>query len=121
MRKPIKGNLQTNIPQASHAEVVTRLLECGKIRIERICSQGQTSPWYDQAQDEFVLLFQGKATLELADGTELQLTKGDWLFLPAHCRDRVSWTSPEETCIWLAVHMEAPVDFRNTPPKNRPF
>jgi len=77
----------------------------GKVKIERICSKGQTSQWHDQKQDEFVLLFAGQATLEFDDGIKQHLAAGDWIFLPARRRHRVSWTSPDQTCIWLAVHI----------------
>lgn len=77
------------------------------VRIERIISAGQVSPpgfWYDQAQNEWVLLLQGQAELTWEDGSVVSLQKGEWLFIPAHMRHRVSWTSSEPPCIWLAVH-----------------
>ncbi len=79
------------------------------LRIERILSAGQTSPpgfWYDQQQDEWVALLQGRAGLSFDDGRSVTLEKGDWLFLPAHTRHRLDWTSREPPCIWLAVHLE---------------
>lgn len=33
-----------------------------------------------------------------------ELGPGDWVFIPAHERRRVEWTSKETACIWLAVH-----------------
>lgn len=89
----------------------TELFEClaqgERVRIERIVSCGQCTPagqWYDQPQDEWVVLLQGSAHLAFADGRTRVLNAGDWLVLPAHCRHRVEYTSREPPCIWLAVH-----------------
>lgn len=76
--------------------------------IERIISTGQTTPvgeWYNQEQDEWVILLQGNATLSYADSPSIQLKAGDYLFIPAHQKHRVEYTSSEPPCIWLAVHV----------------
>jgi cupin 2 domain-containing protein len=74
--------------------------------VERIASRGVgPGEWYDQPQAEFVLLVAGAAQLGFADGGTHELTPGDWVFLPAHCRHRVLWTPPEAETIWLAVHL----------------
>ncbi len=86
------------------------------LRLERIVSHGQTTPageWYDQERDEWVLVLEGEARLQYADGSEICLGRGDQLFLPGHCRHRVSYTS--SPCIWLTLHgenlrPEAPAD-----------
>ena len=57
---------------------------------------------YVQTQDEWVLLVQGTAALEI-DGTTESLKAGDYVFLPAntpHCVREVS-----EGALWLAVHL----------------
>jgi cupin 2 domain-containing protein len=100
-------DLPTDLPQDE--EQLDVLLEDGeqKIRIERIVSTGQASPagfWYDQTQNEWVLLLQGQAELAWEDGRVIPLKKGDWVFIPAHKRHRIIWTSDEPPCIWLAVH-----------------
>ena len=78
------------------------------IRIERIVSTGQASPpgfWYDQEQDEWVVLLTGKAKIVWEDGQSRALSAGEWLLIPAHQRHRVEWTAKEPPpCIWLAVH-----------------
>ena len=77
------------------------------VRIERIVSAGQTTPeddWYDQNQDEWVALLRGEATLEYADGRRRHLCPGDQLFIPAHQKHRVVYTSTHPPCIWIAVH-----------------
>jgi len=74
------------------------------LRVERIVSWGQVTPpgqWYDQPDDEWVMVLEGEARLAWDDGREVTLTKGDQLFLPAHKRHRVTHTS--RPCLWLAV------------------
>ena len=88
-------------------ELFEPLVSANNILIERIISTGQTTPpgeWYDQDKDEWVILLQGEALLSYADGSEIKLTAGDYLFIPAHQKHRVEYTSSEPPCIWLAVH-----------------
>ena len=81
------------------------LLTRRNVRIERILSApGSVSGPCDQTQDEWVLLLQGTALLDV-DGERLELQGGEALFLPAHCVHRVLDTSAEPPCIWLAVHV----------------
>lgn len=93
-------------PSAEHFEV----LAAGKdIRIERIISTGQTTPdgeWYDQRQDEWVILLQGEAKLAYEDGSTRALKSGDYVFIPAHQKHRVEYTSVEPPCVWLAIHAD---------------
>lgn len=88
-------------------ELFEPLVSGNNILIERIISTGQTTPpgeWYDQNRDEWVILLQGEASLAYADGSKKKLTPGDYIFIPAHQRHRVEYTSYEPPCIWLAVH-----------------
>jgi len=86
---------------------ITQILASSKdIRIERIVSSGQSTDkdyWYDQDQDEFVMLLQGKARILFDNGKEESLSAGDYLKIPAHVRHQVSFTSVEPVCIWLTV------------------
>jgi cupin 2 domain-containing protein len=100
-------NLFAQLPQQLPEEVFDALLQADGLRIERIVSRGQCSAadeWYDQADNEWVVLLQGAARLGFADGSSRQLGPGDYLHIPAHSRHRVEWTDPEQTSIWLAVH-----------------
>lgn len=94
-----------NLPQ----ERIDTLLTRPGARIEHIVSTGQASPpgfWYDQDEDEFVLLLAGATALRFADEAEARtLHPGDWLHIPAHARHRVEWTSTTEATIWLAVFL----------------
>lgn len=104
------GNLLDDLPDASEAEVLDTLLARECVHVERIVSCGQTTPegeWYDQETDEWVLVLAGAAELLREDeGAPRRLMPGDFVYLPAHCRHRVTWTLPDEPTVWLAVHME---------------
>lgn len=93
---------------ASAAERIDALVSAPDCRIERIVSEGQASPeafWYDQPEEEWVVLLQGRAALRFADEAQARiLNPGDWLRIPAHCRHRVEWTEQTGQTIWLAVH-----------------
>lgn len=89
-------------------EFIEFLVERAGIRLERIISHGQTTPpgnWYDQETDEWVVLLKGRASLEFGNGTSVHLTEGDYLMIPAGLRHRVSYTSKNPPCIWLALHL----------------
>jgi cupin 2 domain-containing protein len=99
------GNLFDRLPGPVTGEVFERLLRHRNLLIERIVSSDRPEPTrYDQGQDEWILLLQGRATLELA-GETLSLAPGDHLFIPAHTPHQVLSTSREPPCLWLAVHL----------------
>jgi len=47
----------------------------------------------------------GAAKLRFEDETG-EVKPGDHIYIPAHKRHRVEWTTPDEATIWLAVHYE---------------
>ncbi len=102
------SNLFSNLSCPAAEECFDTLAEAAGTRIERIVSFGQSTPagqWYDQLQDEWVLLVSGGAGILIeGEQEERRLAPGDWLLLPARCRHRVEWTSPGENTVWLAVH-----------------
>jgi cupin 2 domain-containing protein len=107
---PTHGNLFANLPTAPEAaERLDLLVKRSGCRIERIVSTGQASPpgfWYDQPNDEFVVLLAGAAILRLENGSQtVALEPGDWIELPAHCRHRVEATQIDPPTVWLAVHV----------------
>lgn len=96
-------NIFDAIPEKLPEELIEQIAGSGNVRIERIVSHGHSSPegfWYDQEQDEFVLLLQGEAELEFEDGT-VRLKRGDYLTIKAHQKHRVQWTTPGQPTIWL--------------------
>jgi cupin 2 domain-containing protein len=100
-------NLLHPIPPRAPDEVFETVLERPSLRIERIVSWGHTTApgeWYDQPQDEWVMVLEGAARLLLEGRPELALERGDSVFLPAGCRHRVTWTADDTPTIWLAVH-----------------
>lgn len=100
-------NLFENIPSELPEELVEVLASSENIRIERIVSYGQSSDkdfWYDQEQNEFVLLLKGQAELEFTQPNKIfKLAEGDSLVIPAHQQHRVNWTAPKTKTIWLVV------------------
>jgi cupin 2 domain-containing protein len=95
------------LPRDRADEEFCTLLTRPGLRIERIVSTGQVSAdWYDQDQDEWVLLVEGGAHLLVEGEGEIVLGPGDHLMIAAHVRHRVTWTDPERPTIWLAVHFD---------------
>ena len=75
------------------------------IKIEKIVSNGQTSPenfWYEQEKSEFILLLEGFAILEF-ENREVELKKGDCINIKAKQKHRVKFTSLNEPTIWFTV------------------
>ena len=102
------SNIFTGIPAQLPTELCQTLLSKHNFRIERIVSKGHCNAadsWYDQAGDEWVMLLSGAARLEFADGELVTLRAGDYLLIPARCRHRVAWTSPDTESVWLAIHL----------------
>ena len=108
--RSIVQNLLTNLPDATTEERIEVLLSTSSSRLERIVSHGQSSPegfWYDQNQAEWVMVMQGNARLAIeGDAKEHTLGPGDSIYLPKHCRHRVTWTDPEQPTIWLALFID---------------
>lgn len=106
-RSLLTMNIFDNIPRNAPEEIFETLLKSPAVRIERIVSSGQATPqnqWFDQTENEWILLLRGRAALRFEGETEDRvLESGDHLDIPAHLRHRVEWTSTDEPTIWLAV------------------
>ncbi len=102
-----KGNIYSDIPDRVPGEIFETLAESGKMRVERIISDSHGSPesfWYDQDENEWVLLLKGSAALRFEEKEGLVLLEpGDWVDIAAHVRHRVEWTDPKQKTVWLAV------------------
>jgi cupin 2 domain-containing protein len=100
-------NIFRKIPSELPEELVQELLTRDGLRIERIVSRGHRSPpghWYDQDENEWVILLSGRARLVFEDGAEsIELRPGDYVEIPAHVRHRVEETSADQDAVWLAV------------------
>ena len=100
------SNLLTSIPDNIDHEKIEELLDQPNVKIERILSKGQTSPevgWYDQDENEWVVVLQGSGEITFEDGDKVQLESGDYINIPAHRKHKVSWTDPDNVTVWLAV------------------
>lgn len=100
-----KYNVFEELPINKNEELFFEIFKNETIKIEKIVSNGQTSPdnfWYEQKENEFVLLLEGFAIVEFED-FEMELKKGDCLNIKAMQKHRVKFTSLNETTVWFAV------------------
>lgn len=100
------NNIFSNIPEQLREELFEVVLETAQLKVERIVSRGHSSPrgeWYDQDQNEWVILLKGSACLKYSNGKTIDMKPGDYVNIPAHVKHRVERTSAEEDTVWLAV------------------
>jgi len=107
----VNGNIFEDPAGDGSQEFMEMLVEREGVRIERIVSRGQASPegfWYDQKENEWVVLLSGAARLRFEEGArEVTLEPGDHLTIPAGARHRVEWTDPHAETVWIAVFYPA--------------
>ena len=97
------GNLFSHAEPPASGEHLKTLLRHRNLGIERIVSSSAVGvSEYVQAQDEWVVLLRGKATLRIASET-VELRAGDHVFLSAGVRHAVERVS--DGALWLAVHL----------------
>lgn len=101
------GNLfKHSITKSNQQEVFDTLFESQYLKIERIITLlpfEKPGEWYDQEQDEWVLLLKGEAELEFKNEGICKLFAGDFIFIQAHKIHRVRRTNPDTPCKWLAL------------------
>ena len=102
------ANIFKDIPDCTREEIFESIVSAHHIQIMRITSMGQRSPddfWYDQDDNEWVIVLQGRACLKLKESAKhVVMEPGDHQLIPAHTNHRVEWTDPDEITIWLAIH-----------------
>ncbi len=107
MSKMETGNFFDDIPSNIKEELIQIIAGSSNVRIERIISKGQSSPkdfWYDQNENEWVIVLKGKAKISIENyDSALILSEGSYVNIPAHTKHRVEWTEPDVETIWLAV------------------
>lgn len=97
------NNLFTDAAPPHEGERFDILHSHRNLVVERIVSSATLAPQeYIQPQDEWVLLLQGEANLQVA-GESISLKSGDYLFLPAGVPHTVEHTS--KGALWLTVHL----------------
>jgi len=106
---PMKAeHLLDHLPTRLPEELFTTILQARSFRVERIVSQGHASPpgfWYDQDDNEWVIVLEGNAAVQFdGDPEPVELPPGAYLNIPAHTRHRVVWTAANQRTVWLAIH-----------------
>ncbi len=103
MRTPTRGRLFPGSAAPVRGEHIERLARVGNVVIEQILDGVLDAPVdYDQDHDEWVVLLEGAAELEVNGGT-LLLEQGDWVLLPQQTPHRLIRTTKGTS--WLAVRV----------------
>jgi cupin 2 domain-containing protein len=97
-----RGRLRDASDAPAEGERFEELLAVRGVVVEQILSGATPPANYEQAQDEWVAVLAGGATIEVA-GERCDLGPGDWVLLPAGVRHTVLRTDPGTS--WLAVHV----------------
>lgn len=103
-------NIFKIIPKNLPQELTDILLKDNTVRIERIVSRGHNSPkdfWYDQNENEWVILLKGDAVLIFKEKEKdeiLKMKEGDYINIPAYKKHRIEQTSKNEDTIWLCIY-----------------
>jgi cupin 2 domain-containing protein len=104
---PRAENIFAGIGRSSGGEEVLTLWENRAVKIERIVSDSYSSPpgfWYDQDEEEWVIVLGGRATVEFDGGELVEMKEGDHLIIASRVKHRIHRTGPET--IWLAVRVK---------------
>lgn len=100
-------NFFENLPSVKNGEeLIETISESSSIKVERIISNNSIAPkngWFEQENEEWVMLIQGSAKIQFQE-KEIELFTGDTLFIPAKTKHKVTYTSSIPICIWLAIH-----------------
>jgi cupin 2 domain-containing protein len=104
--KIARGRLLDVDATPEHGERFEALAQIRNVLVEQILSSSDENPeCYVQPQDEWVIVLDGAATLDV-DGELVELGPRDWVVLPAGVPHRVVATAPQTN--WLAVHVHPP-------------
>src|SRR3989344_6370505 len=100
------NNIFSKIPKSFPKEIFNTIASSNKVKIQRIISRGHKTKdnyWYNQKQNEFVLLIEGSATLLFENNKRTNMKKGDYIIIPKRVKHRVENTSKKGNTIWLTV------------------
>jgi len=79
------------------------------IKIKKIISvsySDDNNKWYDQDEDEWVMVLRGKAGIKFSDGEIINMQEGDYIFIPQHKKHQIIYTSNNPPCFWLAIYLK---------------
>ena len=86
-------------------EIFNNLLSHKNVKINKIISPPNfVSEQFIQDEDEWVILLQGSAILEINQKIT-KLVKDSYIFIPAKTPHKILSTEPNIKTIWLAVHI----------------
>ena len=106
----ISSNIYSDIPKELPNELFEKIIQNGSFHLERIISKGHSTPkgkWYDQNEEEWVIVFKGSAGISIEGEAEIVVLKpGDYIHLPANLKHRVEWTDPTTETVWLALYYQ---------------
>lgn len=98
----VRGRLPSAVEPPELGERSEEIARIDGTVIEHIVSGNLAAPVdYDQAHDEWVVVLDGAAVLEV-EGERVDLGSGDWVLLSAHVPHRLVETLPGTS--WLALH-----------------
>lgn len=107
MNKASIFNFKT--PSGDISETFDNLFSNENLMIERIISHKSLTAsdlWYDQVNNEWVILMSGEAKIEFENNEVIELFAGEYIFIPAHTKHRVIYTSETPKCVWLGIHFK---------------
>lgn len=95
-------NLLSNLKFSKKEEVEEIVYEDEKVRVLRTMSLDQVTEWMVQDEDEFVVLMEGKASIE-TDREVMEMKKGDFLFIEKGLRHRVI---DQDRALWFCIFVK---------------
>jgi cupin 2 domain-containing protein len=97
-----RGRIEPGASGPVHGEVHDPFVEAEGFRVEQIRSGRVPTPVeFIQAHDEWVMLIEGSALMEVAE-RRVELAPGDWVLLPSNLPHRLLRVEPGTS--WIAVH-----------------
>jgi cupin 2 domain-containing protein len=98
----VRGRLRAVSAAPPHGELTEEIVSVRNLVVEQILSGTVEPVDYVQDQDEWVVVLEGAAVLEV-DGERHELARGDWMMIAAGTPHRLVSTLPGTN--WLAVHL----------------
>ena len=110
--QPAHGRLLPPTSAPAHGERSERVVRIGDVEVEQVLSGVLgDAVTYDQEYDEWALVLEGAAVLEIG-AARVELAAGEWVLLPAHLVHRLVDARPGTS--WLTLRA-GPADTHGTP------